>query len=231
MKRTIFLMTVMLGVLCASCSKDDSVIEFDESSNLTLNRTSENEVQVDQERIAIIIENFDRTLNLTLENEGNLSEEEIGGVFFEGLSSLGVELYYDLDEYSDAYTNFSDLMANLPLEATSSEEFRDQFSRLLYDVQVNDQISLEEKQILVNQIGVSIAFVDWMESLVEDGGRLSDSQRALFGRGWWKKWGKCVAGTLGSALTGGLAGSAIVPVIGTIIGGIGAGLTGAATFC
>ncbi|MFL9024823.1 MULTISPECIES: Blp family class II bacteriocin [Bacillus] len=58
------------------------------------------------------------------------------------------------------------------------------------------------------------------------------------GGGWWNSWGKCVAGTIGGAGTGGLGGAAAgsaVPVIGTgiggAIGGVSGGLTGAATFC
>ncbi|WP_082121222.1 hypothetical protein [Corynebacterium uterequi] len=40
--------------------------------------------------------------------------------------------------------------------------------------------------------------------------------------GWWSKWGKCVAGTAGSALVGSAGGPA---------GTVGGALVGAATFC
>ncbi|SDS44803.1 hypothetical protein SAMN04488539_1696 [Corynebacterium timonense] len=41
--------------------------------------------------------------------------------------------------------------------------------------------------------------------------------------GWWSDWGKCVAGTAGSAIGGGAAGGPW--------GAVGGGLVGAATFC
>ncbi|MFF1995369.1 Blp family class II bacteriocin [Bacillus mycoides] len=56
--------------------------------------------------------------------------------------------------------------------------------------------------------------------------------------GWWNSWGKCVAGTVGGAGTGGLGGAGIgsaVPGIGTAIGagvgGVSGALTGAAASC
>ena len=55
---------------------------------------------------------------------------------------------------------------------------------------------------------------------------------------WWRRWGRCVAGTLGGLgaglLNGAVAGAAISwlgSVAGGIIGGVSGGLTGAATFC
>jgi len=58
------------------------------------------------------------------------------------------------------------------------------------------------------------------------------------GGSWWSSWGKCAAGTLGGAITSGLAGAGVgsaVPVIGTTIGGvagvIGGALVGAAASC
>lgn len=64
--------------------------------------------------------------------------------------------------------------------------------------------------------------------------------------GWWSDWGKCVAGTVGGAVTGagtlGIAGAGVGvaggpwgagagAVGGGIIGGVGGALTGAAASC
>jgi hypothetical protein len=58
------------------------------------------------------------------------------------------------------------------------------------------------------------------------------------GGSWWTSWGKCVAGTLGGAITVGLGGAAAgsaVPVLGTaagaVVGVIGGALGGAAASC
>ncbi|MEM7105351.1 MAG: hypothetical protein AAF502_19590 [Bacteroidota bacterium] len=55
---------------------------------------------------------------------------------------------------------------------------------------------------------------------------------------WWSSWGRCVAGTLGSALGGGLAGAAVGAgaaglgaIPGAILGGIGGASAGAAEYC
>lgn len=48
--------------------------------------------------------------------------------------------------------------------------------------------------------------------------------------GWWDKWGKCVAGTSGGAILGGLAGTSLGPV-GVGIGAVGGALAGAAASC
>lgn len=68
----------------------------------------------------------------------------------------------------------------------------------------------------------------------------------LKGCGWWQKWGKCVAGTLGGYYGGALAGCAVgggvgataagvgaVPgcAVGAAVGAIGGALTGAASSC
>jgi len=56
--------------------------------------------------------------------------------------------------------------------------------------------------------------------------------------GWWSSWGKCVAGTTGGAIMGGLTGAGVgstVPAIGTgtgaAVGAVGGGLSGAAASC
>lgn len=56
--------------------------------------------------------------------------------------------------------------------------------------------------------------------------------------GWWDSWGKCAAGVVGGAITGGLggaAGASVIPGVGTAVGGsigaIGGGLMGAAAAC
>jgi hypothetical protein len=66
----------------------------------------------------------------------------------------------------------------------------------------------------------------------------SSTLRAAPCSSWWCRWGKCVVGTLGGTVTGGLTGAlggSAVPVIGTAVGGvvgaIGGGLTAAGTFC
>lgn len=56
---------------------------------------------------------------------------------------------------------------------------------------------------------------------------------------WWDRWGKCAAGTIGGAITGGLSGCAVSAVptagfgcpAGATVGAIWGALTGAATFC
>lgn len=51
---------------------------------------------------------------------------------------------------------------------------------------------------------------------------------AIEGGGWWQNWGRCLFGTVGGILLGGLAGGALGLVL---VGVVGGGLSGAAAGC
>ncbi|QZE14272.1 hypothetical protein K4L44_17450 [Halosquirtibacter laminarini] len=110
------------------------------------------------------------------------------------------------------------------------------FLALLKEDVLHASLSVEEKTEIVNRIEFAIAFMEWSKSKTND---ITD--------GWWRSWGKCVAGIVGGTLTGGVMGAAAggafgtvaLPLLGTVsgaslgmvVGAIGGGLSGAALAC
>jgi len=111
----------------------------------------------------------------------------------------------------------------------TKEEYKDNLNNLNSSV-LNSSISIEEKQILVDNIGFMVAFVDWIDSLESS----HSNKSSLFAKsdcdGWWSCWGSCAAGTIGGAITGAIAGcgvggsvgAAAGAAIGSYVAGIGA---------
>lgn len=221
------------------------------------------------ENISKLINSIDFVFKKHIENR-NLSEENLGKLFIQKAKRNGLRIIeINNDEplvrssseeatFSSEYWAFSDEIKDAK-NFLSEEEYKNNLLNLKKNI-INSDISQEEKQLLVDNIGFMVAFVDWMGTLesqytnkllsVKTRGLQPDDQKSGDQQkcdGWWSCWGKCVAGTLGGAITGGatlgVAGAAIgtvtVPVIGTIsagavgavAGAIGGGLTGAAASC
>lgn len=130
--------------------------------------------------------------------------------------------------FSDEYLVFSNEIQNANNFLTK-EEYKDNLNNLNSSV-LNSSISIEEKQILVDNIGFMVAFVDWIDSLESS----HSNKSSLFAKsdcdGWWSCWGSCAAGTIGGAITGAIAGcgvggsvgAAAGAAIGSYVAGIGA---------
>ncbi len=229
---------IILSLTLFACSKDDDKLQ---------------DVQLidNSETIAKLINSFDETIK-TVNISKKLSDEEIGYIFFQEIKNQGLPInkinnslkkssnnYYDQSskEYKEFALDFIDASIY-----SSKEEYQNHLFNLLENVK-NSNINISEKQILVDNILLTSAFVDWMDTLTSK----NKSNTFAKKKSWWNSWGKCVAGILGGAGTGaltfGLAGAAVgtvaLPVVGTVsagavgaIGGaISGGLTGAAASC
>lgn len=256
-----FTFVLFLSITFFACSEDNEVEEVD----LVDNSSNINE----------LINSFDVVLKTSIQNP-SLSNETIGGLFIDESRNRGLKIV-EINTNSFAKTNKETSTKETSTEETSTfsseylvfssqienansfltkEDYKTSLVQLNSDV-LNLTISNEEKQILVDNIGFMIAFVDWMSTLVET----QTTNKSFFFStssscsGWWSCWGKCVAGTIGSALTTGLEGCGIgaavggaasgiaslglaAPagivggcVVGGVIGAIGGGLSGAAESC
>lgn len=123
----------------------------------------------------------------------------------------------------------------------------------LLELLINDEnVSVEDKLDFIN-MKESLLFIADNHEFIEDnllakvGKKVVPPNKVEKPKSWWNSWGKCVAGTLGGAITGGgagliggaVAGTVALPVIGTVslgtvggvLGAVGGGLTGAAASC
>jgi hypothetical protein len=232
-------LTLIATIFIFSCSKEDSSL-------------TNSELKADTETIAKLIDGFDKTLKYS-QTEGVKNDElTLSNYFLETTKANGIDVIKNSafaksteNQYSEEFEIFSTQITNAS-SFSSKAEYLDNLSET--DLLVNDsQLSIEEKQILINKIAFMNAFVDWTDTLAISNSNKSPAMAKSDCDGWWSCWGKCVAGTVGSAVVGagtlGLAGAAVgtvvLPVIGTvsagavgaIVGGVGGALTGAATFC
>ncbi len=176
-----------------------------------------------------LINAFDLLVDKSLANS-NLSDDELGKLFMDeakksGLNIVKVEQKNPIrvksndssQKFSNEYLKFSDEIQNAP-SYPKKEEFKNSLTKLNADV-LNSTISIKEKQILVDNIRFMVAFVDWMEKLEQSKNVATKGKKS-----WWKRWGKCVAGTLGGAITTGLEGCGIGAGVGGAIGTAAAGV-------
>ncbi len=181
------------------------------------------------ENISKLIKSFDLTLKKSIENT-NLNETELGDIFIneskkQGLKIVDMSLNNHLaktDEevsFSNEFIEYSNTIAQTNSYGTK-EEYKNYLMDLNNEV-LNSNIAVLEQQILVDSIGIMIAFVDWMGTLDE-----ANSEERLLLRseceGWWDCWGKCVAGTLGGGVTGSVAGCGVGAAVGAAVGTVAA---------
>lgn len=229
---------IILSLTFFSCSEDDNKLE-------------ETQLIDNSETIAKLINSYDKTIK-TVNLSNKLSDEEIGDIFIQEVKNQGLivaKINNTLNKNSNDYDQSSNEYKEFALELidassfSSKEEYKNHLSNLLENVK-GSNLNISEKQTLVDNILLTNAFVDWMETLNTTNKSNTFSKSS---GGWWSSWGKCVAGILGGAGTGaltfGLAGAAVgtvaLPIIGTVsagavgaIGGaIAGGLTGAASSC
>jgi len=196
---------------CSKEQQDDQVSLIDNSENINK-----------------LINSFDIVLKEYISNP-NLSEDSLGNLFIEesrknGLRIIEIEQNSDLDKSNDnntvlsnEYVRYSNTIKKANTFATK-EEYKNSLHNLYNDV-IGSNISIEEKQSLVDNIGFMLAFVDWMgtlENSVSKANLVSKAENEC--DGWWSCWGKCVAGTLGGVLTGALGGCGVGAGVGAAAG-------------
>jgi len=189
-----------------------------------------------RENINKLIQGFDNTLNAFISSDFSLHEEELGEFFIQEVKELGVKMVeidegmvngkisYEAIPFSEDFIQFSEVISN-PSAHPSNVDYIQELSGLLEQVKTSN-IPLVEKQILVDNLMFMDSFVNWLGQV--DGRYKPEDQMVSFGcEGWWACWGRCVAGTAGSALSGAALGCAGVGVVGATIGAVG-GIKGAA---
>ena len=214
---------LFIGLTLFTCNKEESVIG------------NNGYVEADKKIIAKLIKSFDATLNQVSSSDKVFDEEEINKVFLEEISKNGI---------SNAKHNSPNTLAKKSISYKFSTEFnlfaiqigdaqnfpsQEAYKDFLTDLESqvqNSNIALIEKQILVNHIAFTCAFVDWTESLVHSQSpktlyyaktRLKSSNVEEDKKSWWQRWDKCAAGITGSALTGLVTGCGIGAATGALI--------------
>jgi len=229
--------TIILSLSIFSCTKDGSPIV-------------NNQLVDNSEVIAKIISSFDSTIQ-KIKTSNKLSDEKIGNIFFREAKNQGLTVKHNntLNKNIDSYEQSSKEYKEFALELidassfSSKDGYLNHLTNLLENVE-NSNLIISEKQVLVDNILLTKAFVNWLDTLTptNKSNVLNKTETS-----WWSSWGKCVAGILGGAGTGALtfgfagavAGTVTLPIIGTVaagtvgaIGGaISGGLTGAALAC
>lgn len=216
------------------------------------------QITPDNGSISKLIESFDNTINEIQSSDVNLDNDQIETLFISQAHKANLPITENVQlksskVYSASYVSFSQELEYAP-DFETKEAFQSFLESLNSDV-LHSDMSNDEKQDLVNKIAFMTSFVDWMESLTPE----SSSPHYAIARlksanvesddcdGWWDCWGKCVAGTVGTAGLGALGGLAVggagctvvLPIIGTVacgtvgavVGGVSGGLAGAAASC
>lgn len=211
------------------------------------------------EKIQKVIEGFDVSLKEYISSDLKLSDEELSDFFIKELVNLNTEILEigqtspnlrsipNNLQLSNEYYDMSATIRNTNLHSTN-QAYQNSIISLEELVKFSN-LALHEKQILIDNIRFMDSFVNWMQHTETAYGTYSSSCT-----GWWSCWGKCAAGAIGSGITGGIGGCAtggmvggavgtVVPGVGNavgiisgcvavgVIGIVGGGLVGAATFC
>ncbi|ESU18933.1 hypothetical protein FCR2A7T_23390 [Flavobacterium cauense R2A-7] len=221
-----------------SCSNDSDSKEA--TTNVSSNRIDD--IKPNKEYISKIILSIAETAEFIKQNEGRqFSQEDINIYVKERLQVNGAPVSYEPIRPANCSERFYTEAALIANASVFEDEFKyfDFLNKKENEI-INSDLSLEEKQVLVEEI-------EFQRQLVNAISALDTKYNGTVAKGWWKGWGKCVSSILGGAVTGattlGLAGAAVgtvaLPVVGTVSagavgaigGGIGGALTGAAAGC
>ncbi|MBO6587423.1 MAG: hypothetical protein JJ953_15045 [Gracilimonas sp.] len=112
------------------------------------------------------------------------------------------------------------------VNASDYESIKVLFDNFYERVLSSDKFTLTEQNQLLNAAAwyeASLSFYkDNYQMFVGGSSFKTITSMKLIGCGWWKRWGKCVAGTLGGYYGGALAGCGIGGGVGAAAGGVGA---------
>lgn len=151
-----------------------------------------------------------------------------------------IEHYSNNIKGSEAFKNYANALKNSN-SFTSPEDFI-YYVDNLKDQAINDlRLSSEEKHKVLIAAETTISFIEKAEIYFTQDKDLKNNiflhAKAKKEESWWNRWGKCASGIIGGAGLGGLAGAAVtsptvigIPV-GTAVGVIAGGLSGAAAAC
>lgn len=175
------------------------------------------------ENITKIINSIDTSVKESISNT-KLNSQQLGNIFIEESRSKGIRII-SLDQnnnylksndsnftFSNDYIQFSeDLQLN---EYSSKEQYKNKLLDLRINV-INSEVSILEKQLLIDNIDFMIAFVDWMETLDNENNKSNLKSDC---DGWWSCWGQCAAGIIGGAITGAIGGCGVGGAVGAAAG-------------
>jgi len=216
------------------------------------------EIKIDNEAIATFIKFIDYSVQEVRRlpsTDVNSATEAVIRIIPEFEKEYGVDLRYQARGFSAGRapaTSLSerDLEEKLVYYSSISESEDDYLRKLraLRTEVMNSTLSPAIKSKLLTRIALQeevVKYLDKVDQTTRSEKDKDDKKEEC--SGWWKCWGKCVAGILGGAATGaltfGFAGAAVgtvtVPVVGTvsagtvgaIAGGVAGALTGATTSC
>lgn len=240
-----FFMALFLSLFTYSCNDGDIL-------------ATTAEVKPDIETVNELIDGLNETFNYsqssTPSSENgrtkiiNLDNFFISQINSKGLSVAKSDSYGEVGEHSKIYNEFVSKIANGD-SYDSKKDFIHELRMLGSEINASS-MSLAEKQILINKVAFMDAFVDWSETIGNRSSHLrptTEDKDKKKDEGWWESWGKCAAGTVGSALGGAATGAVgpaagctlVLPIIGTVacgtvgavVGGVSGALVGSATFC
>src|SRR5690606_10464741 len=205
-------------------------------------------------------------LSITIDqkvNNPDLSDNELGEMFLREVKIRGVKVQ-DVEDLKSIHISEEFIIYANKIKYTNFDNYKDYIDYLYTlnnEIESNDLLTSEEKNILEIQIYFSSSFMEMLD--IKSNQITLNEKKSIItygnGRGWWDSWGECAAGVVGGYLTGGTAGCVGVGGLGAVVGGaagmgigsvpgsvvggvggcivggvagaIGGALTGAATFC
>jgi hypothetical protein len=252
MKKLSFLVSALLLTIAFSCN---------DQGNLTKN----SEIKVDERGINAFINYLDFNVNqLTASGFNDFGNQEALTKFVNGNQAAFEKKYgsFALRDRNDARTTTDQLqyitskdgevaekLLTFSKNSVTKDDYLSNLANLRTEIYSYD-LTAGEKQILLTRVVIMERLVKYMDDKVatsfstknvnnKANAKTDPTKTAPECTGWWSCWGKCVAGTVGGAITGGLGGCAISAVptagfgcpVGAVVGAIGGGLTGAAASC
>lgn len=233
-KLTISIILIFVITILASCNKhnQEEIIESKYSNlallvkdgleNIGQNLREQQSTFNDQELVKLSVEEY------------YSDEPEIYHVFFTEYEKSISKSHLKNTANNEVINAVVDDIEIGLVNSSDAGEFTD-FLQAKFDEVFRSEMQLKNKDLLLQYIvtyKTSIEFIRNNQDIIPH-------QNDHFKKGgWWKSWGKCVAGIVGGAGLGGLAGGAaasVIPGLGTvagiIVGGVSGGLSGAAASC
>lgn len=219
-KKLYSLLLLSLGLFFSSCNKDEIINKYENLS------TKE-------------IENISEYTDNIFEQLDKITSNNNGGSYFLNKKSE-IEYYSNNIQGSEAFKDYAFAFKNSN-SFKAPEDFI-YYVKSLKDQAVNDsRLSNEEKHRILISAETIISFIQkaniYFNKDIDSKNTIFLHAKAKKEENWWNRWGKCASGILGGAGLGGLAGAAVtsptiigIPV-GTAVGVVAGGLSGAAAAC